>query len=294
MALSRGRLIATAVAAAVIGSTAGGFTWLRGGSTPVPAAETVRRYRFDSSGAVKPRLAKARVPAERAVNAPAQRVRPAMPARGARALPPSRGFRPLPPPGVYSYATKGHDEVDALGGSRHTYPPETTITVRHAGCGLIERWDALEERWDERESCRSPRGDRLVRVTSFHEFFRQADQRTLRCDGLTYPAGARPGQKWTMRCDSDTTKSVSTLRAIGYEDVVVDGKPLRALRVRVDTKVSGEQDGEGHRDVWGAQSSGLVLREVVSLTSTSVQPAIGSVTYHEEYELRLTSLTPSR
>jgi hypothetical protein len=133
-----------------------------------------------------------------------------------------------------------------------------------------------------------------VRVTSYHQFFRQGDQRTLRCDGFTYPTGARPGDKWTMRCASETTKATSTLRAVGYEDVVVNGKPLRALRVRVDTTVSGEQTGKGHRDVWGAQESGLVLRERSFLRSESVQPAIGRVTYHEEYELRIKSLTPAR
>ena len=295
--MTKRQLVAAGVAATLIGVAAGGFAWLRGGSTPVALDESVRRYR--SSTSITSDRPSAKQPVRTTPPAEARPVADRQDHSKASVRPPSAntvrsGFRPLPPKGVYRYATTGYDEVDALGGSRHTYPSETTITVRHAGCGLVERWDALEERWDERESCRSPRGDRLARVTSFHEFFRQGDQRTLRCDGFTYPAGARPGQTWTMRCDGGTTKVVSTLRAIGYEDVVVEGKPLRALHVRVDTKLSGEQSGEGHRDVWGSRSSGLVMREVSYLKSDSVQPAIGRVTYHEEYELRLSSLSPSR
>jgi hypothetical protein len=198
----------------------------------------------------------------------------------------------LPPVGVYVYTTTGEDDVDVLGGSRHDYPAQTTITVRHAGCGLTERWDVLKERWDERESCRSGQGDLLRRVTSYHEFFRHGDERTLRCDGFTSPAGVKPGASWISKCRTDTMSATTTLRAIGFETVDVGGKHLRALHIRADTKLSGEQQGGSHRDVWGSQDNGLVLLERATVDSDSTQPVFGKTHYHERYEIKLTSTTP--
>ncbi len=46
------------------------------------------------------------------------------------------------------------EEVDALVGSRHAYPSESTITVRPGGCGVLMRWDVLEERSLAALACR--------------------------------------------------------------------------------------------------------------------------------------------
>jgi hypothetical protein len=195
---------------------------------------------------------------------------------------------------VYVYATRGGDEVDVLGDSRHTYPSETTVTVRRAGCGFVERWDALAERWDERESCRTVQGDTLRRTTSHHEFFGRGDTRTLRCDGFTYPAAAQPGARWSMRCASQNTTAESTLTAVGWEDVDVGGVLVKTLHVHVSTKISGEQEGTTVRDVWGSVDTGVAVREHATLTSHSNQAVFGRTRYHEEYDIRLKTLQPRR
>lgn len=276
--------------ATVVLFLAAGFVFLRGGSTPVSPESAVARFREKS------RIASAKddVKADGGVSAPTNSASERVQARVTTEVTTGAGVRPLPNEGVYVYATTGGDEVDVLGGSRHTYPAETTITVRHAGCGLIERWDALEERWDERESCRTSQGDSLKRMTSFHEFFGRTDQRTLVCQGFTYPAGFDPGSSWTTNCASDNTKAVTKLTAVGWEDVVVAGRAVRTMHVHAETRVTGEQDGSSMRDVWGSADSGIVVRERVTLTSYSNQPVFGRTRYYESYEVRLTSLEPRR
>jgi hypothetical protein len=195
---------------------------------------------------------------------------------------------------VYVYATTGDDDVDILGGSKHVYPSRTTITVRHNGCALVERWDVLKERWDERESCRTSGGDALRRLASYHEFFRHGDTRTFECSGFSYPAGDAPGTSWTVNCRSGNVMTVTRLTAVAWEDVVVAGTHVRTLHVHASTRLTGEQQGTSERDVWGSSTNGLVLRERARVDTDSTQPVFGKTHYHEQYEIRLTSLTPQR
>lgn len=286
----RSRWIALAVASSIV-LLAGGFVYLRGGSTAVSLDSAVERFRERSETVAA--LEEDR-PVERATEATESERSVQVDVPITSSVAPSDGLRPLPREGVYVYATTGGDEVDVLGGSRHSYPPETTITVRHKGCGVVEHWDALEERWDERESCRTAEGETLERVTSFHEFFGHADQRTLRCTGFTYPAGFQPGASWTTRCSSENTTAVTTMTAVAWENVDVGGVSVRAMHVRAQTKLTGEQEGTSEREVWGATDSGVVVQERTTLTSYSNQPVFGRTRYHESYELRLTSLEPRR
>lgn len=286
--MSKRSSIVTGISAALVLFLAAGSIYLRGGSTPVPLTDAVERYR---SATPLPQAAtkQERSTAQRERERPTTESETVDPTSDEPIADPAR---PLPPEGVYAYATEGHDEVDILGGNRHTYPDETTITVRQAGCGTIERWDALDERWDERESCHEEGGDTLARVTSYHEFFRHGDERTLVCDGYTYPSGAQPGDSWTTTCETPNTKAVTALRAVEFEGVEVGGRTVRTLHVRADTVLSGEQKGESHRDVWGSSENGIVLKETAMIESESVQPGFGTVTYTESYEIRLKSLQP--
>lgn len=284
--------------AAAIALLAGGLIVLRGGSTPVPVDDVVHRYRAGptappSAATASPRgtgPAEASPPdAQRGV-APSVQRRAGAPAGEA-------STRPRPAEGVYLYDTEGGESVDVFGGSRHTYPDTTTITVTHTGCGSIERWDALEERWDERETCRRPDGDHLVRVTSFHRFFSQSDERTMRCEGLVYPAGAQPKDSWTTVCRGDEGDARSTGRAIGIEELEVDGVTVRTLHVRVTTNVDASSDGQtgrSSRDVWASLDTGIVILERAEVDTTGREPVVGDVRYTESYEIRLRSLEPRR
>jgi hypothetical protein len=283
---------AAIVAALSILLIAVGFASLRGASTPVDVGTVVERFR-----AAKTRPLRSAPSGQKRVKSIESTQRSATGRTAAYTPMDAKSEsrrRPIPAEGVYVYATTGGDDVDVLGGSRHTYPAETTITVSHGGCGFVERWDALAERWDERESCQTPQGDMLRRTTSYHEFFGHGDERTLVCDGFTYPAAVQPGSSWTMRCASENTTAVITLTAVGFEDVDVAGTAVRCVHVRAEEKIGGEQDGTGVRDVWGSEEFGIEVRERSTLTSYSNQPVFGRTRYHESYEIRLNSLEPRR
>ncbi|MEX2393227.1 MAG: hypothetical protein WD826_01985 [Actinomycetota bacterium] len=193
---------------------------------------------------------------------------------------------------MYVYATEGGDEVDALRGSSHRYPAETTITVSHGDGCVAERWDAIEERWDERVTCRTTKGDELRRFTAYHEFFGQGDKRSMECDGYAYLASAKPGDSWTSRCWSEDGTATSKLTVVGWENVAVAGEKIKTLHIRVVTTVEGGPTGRSVKDVWGLAETGLTVREVSELDSDGTEPVIGRVHYHERYELNLTSLRP--
>jgi hypothetical protein len=283
--------VAAAIAALSVISIAVGTFYLRGSSTPVTPDTAVERFRTTTLSTDEPAELSGSITNVDDTEAPKQ-TRAITADAPIEATPAPNAGRPRPPEGVYVYATKGGDEVDVLGGQRHTYPSETTVTITHDDACLIERWDVLEERWDERETCRTRKGDALTRFTSFHEFFRHADERTYTCDYLAYPLGANPGDVWRGRCVSGESVVHQTGRAIGFETLVVDGTRVKALHVRVDVKLTGEQEGTGVRDVWGDRESGLSILEKATTTSWSVQPVFGRTRYHEAVEIRLKSLRP--
>jgi hypothetical protein len=292
--IPRTRWIAGGTALVII-AVAAGFMYLRGGSTPVPVQRSVERFREQRSGAEP--LDEARpVPMDRRRAVEEMGTKPAggkvAHVPGAQ---PSTSVRPLPQEGVYTYATTGGDEVDVAGGSHHDYPARTTITVRHAGCGLIERWDALEERWDERETCPAQDGYRLRRTTSYHNFFRHADERTLTCEGMyAWPGTTAAGTTWKGRCTSEGATTELTGLVVGAESLRVGDRLVDTLHVRVTAKISGDQTGSHQHDVWGSVDTRVVVKETGATDTDSTQPLFGNVHYHERYELRLLSLEPDR
>ena len=89
----------------------------------------------------------------------------------------------LPEPGVYVYRSAGSESVDALGGSNHDYPRETTmtVTVDDAGC-VTTRWDALRQRWDAHSVCPADDGAWRPRdIRLHHSFFRRGETREYAC-----------------------------------------------------------------------------------------------------------------
>ncbi|HEX7096593.1 MAG TPA: hypothetical protein VF183_11965, partial [Acidimicrobiales bacterium] len=98
-------------AAGVVVTALVAWLWLRSDSAdPVDVADVVERYRASTTNAPTP-IVDASVT-----------------------------------PGVYVYRTSGSERVDALGGSTHDYPEQTTITVTHDEPCARLRWDALSQR----------------------------------------------------------------------------------------------------------------------------------------------------
>lgn len=198
-------------------------------------------------------------------------------------------------PGVYSYATEGFEEVDALGGTRHDYPTTTTVTYTRRDCGTEERWQPLEERIGSALQCEGAGGSELRSSFQQREFFGQRQSKTYRCGpGVpVLPAEPRPGQSWQGRCSSGDSVLSLAGRVLALEQLDVGGTAVRVARVRLAGTVAGSVRGRSDREVWLALADGLLV-QATGRTDTRADTAAGEVRYRETYRLRLTSLTPRR
>jgi len=203
----------------------------------------------------------------------------------------------LPAPGVYRYTTTGSEHVDALGGTTHTYPATTTVTVTPAGCGVQVRWDALQERWNTRQLCLGDGGIVSGAYTDFHRFYGQDDRSDWTCSPpyALVPAVPAVGASWTGTCaEPDGATEATALSSVALEDVTVGAAAVPAVHVqRVEDDVAKGGTAHTTTDQWFDARSGLVLREVATSSSTT-STFMGDVHYTEQYELEILSLDPQR
>lgn len=199
----------------------------------------------------------------------------------------------LPGAGVYLYATEGQDSIDVLGGTTHTYPAETTLTITHTACGLRQRWQPLQERWDDEEVCVSDAGRERRTLDTHHEFFSMSDDQTFACDPgyVLLPAHPEPGTTWTTSCQSGDTVLTGRGEVVGVETRQVAGESVDTVHVRIEEEASGANTGPSSDDYWFRTSDGLLIERVSTVDTQSDSP-VGTATYTERFTLRLTSLEP--
>ncbi len=196
--------------------------------------------------------------------------------------------------GVYLYATKGSESVDALGGTSHTYPPKTSITVIEVPCGIQLRWAALEERSTTWTFCSTATGTVLRSSDERHAFFNQRDHTIYLCSGrLLLPKSWVAGSTKSFTCRSRRNTEVGKARVLGHGTIEVGGRHVRAIRVSTDLKIVARDSGSETIEWWLDSATAIPLR--IDLRSrTSRKMWVGRVRYHEDLNLRLLSLTPMR
>ena len=196
--------------------------------------------------------------------------------------------------GLYLYATTGFEETDALGGSRHEYPSQTYMTIQPGGCGTLVRWKPLEQRWDEWDYCE---GGALAGRQNYHEWFTMGNLDAWTCSPAV-PSEGEPGETWTGSCSRtvsgnvEAAAEVTTYEVVGYETLTVGADQVETLHIRTASTGSGGTSSSDTADTWILPGTPLVVRQTASGSSTN-QSRIGPVAYHEEYEIRLISLSPS-
>lgn len=207
--------------------------------------------------------------------------------------PPPQPDAQTQPAGVYRYATEGFERIGGPLPGRLAYPATTTITVERSGCTLTERWEARPERYAEWRYCVTGTTWRLRSVTDYHEFFGNAQRRAYRCSGRAVPRPARieEGFQWTDRCRARSTTAVARGEILGNARVRVGEKRVTAVHLRVRTRLGGDVRGAYTMDSWLRRADGLLLRRTFR-SDSRVDAIIGAVPAHEEYELKLRSLTP--
>jgi hypothetical protein len=204
------------------------------------------------------------------------------------------GAAPALAPGVYVYATTGFEEVDALGGAHHDYPPETTITITARGCGVQLHWVALQRRETTWERCPTPRGDVLRSTFETHRFFGTTEHTGYVCGTtLERPARDKPGASWPLLCRTAGITQRGTGRVVARESLAVKGARVATVHLRWRATLSGTTTGTTERDTWLARSNGLPVRMTMA-SETTTGSIVGDVHYRETVELKLTSTTPRR
>ena len=198
----------------------------------------------------------------------------------------------LPSPGVYVYATAGHETVDALGGDTHDYPSTTTITVTSTACGFHMTWTPVSGRSDATDVCRTGDGLVTTRTVNTHAFFQISQSETFTCTDQSWWLPPRTSETWTTTCTSDggrvTTRSA---RVVGVESMVIGDSSHEVVHVELDDVIAGSSTGTSKTELWLDATTGLLVREISSV-STSNSSAIGDVKFSEQLELRLQSMAP--
>lgn len=201
----------------------------------------------------------------------------------------------LPAPGIYRYRTTGSESVDALGGTTHDYPAETTITVLGRGCGVGLRWDALRERRDEWALCATVDGIELQRDgDQYHEFFSQPDDEAVSCDRtvVLVPAAGTPATTGAVQqtCTLAEDPWLPQWQVLERGTRSVDGADVAVQHVRM-TIDDNDSYGEHTTVDWYLADSGLPV-EVQAIKASASPSPIGAVNYDEQYHLELLSVTP--
>jgi len=202
----------------------------------------------------------------------------------------------LPAPGVYVYSTRGKESIDAVGGSLHEYPAETTITVTASECGVSLQWDALKERRERWQLCLGEEG---IVVTadggqSFHEFFGQTKTEDLTCDRdvVVVPADGMSREPVALTCMLADLPWQPVWEVLESDTQLVDGELVELVHVRMTISDNDEYYEHIQLD-WMLDARGLPVTATMLKENLS-DTAFGDVRYLEEYRLEITSLVPLR
>lgn len=195
--------------------------------------------------------------------------------------------------GVYLYATRGGESIDALGGTHHGYPARTTITSVRVACGVRLRWEPLEERSTTWTLCATRRGIELRSWQVSHRFFGQGDRTSYDCKVNVLVPTSTARAAHDFGCRSGRGRESVRAQVIGLEDVSVGETTLTTVHVRTVGRVTGGDHGTEVVGWWLDRRTVLPVR--IHLESRTSRPLfIGDVHYRESADLRLLSATPLR
>ena len=300
--LTRRRWVRLALGVAIAGNLmgAGGAMYVLGDATDLTVDEAIRRFREANTDPIasptpttlasttKPPAA---TPNAKATVAGAKKKATAPGPTTSKSGPVAAGDLET---GVYVYATEGFEETDALSGQRHDYPSQTTITASKHDCGYRFRWQPLEERWDQSDTCRDSKGITLERFTIYHEFFqRSATEDFVLEDGsVVLPAHPVIGDSWRWKGASNDSAIDTRVTAVEYDTIDVGGRSVKTIHLRYETAMSGANEGTQIQDRWHSLENGLLIRLVNRVDARVEVPFGGTANYRERYRIDLKSLSP--
>lgn len=198
-------------------------------------------------------------------------------------------------PGIYLYRTSGFESIDVMSGVTHDYPTETSITVTVDGCGVLLRWDALQERREEWRLCATPAGIELQQQSlQYHEFFEQQTPEIVMCDlpVTVVPLSDEPVEPVALTCTIEDRPWLPVWEVLEADTRVVDGETVNVRRVRMT--IDNESSlYENYVADWMLAPNGLPI-ELTVLKQSKSESIAGDVVYNEQVHLELASLEPLR
>ena len=199
----------------------------------------------------------------------------------------------LPEPGVYQYRTTGGERISFLNYRRDYSSTTMRIVTRH-GCGVREEQWFLVQHMEYYDRC----GEQLVSYgTDIAYWWTHGTQDFVCTAGGTLDMagpGRRPGDRVEWTCADEDTKAAQVTEYLGDEDVVVDGRAVRARHTRWVTTFSGATVGVATVEDWFDPANGLVLKEKRSIGLRVGSPFVGRLDYIDQSEFTLLSYTPAR
>lgn len=201
----------------------------------------------------------------------------------------------LPQPGVYRYTTTGREHIDALGGTEHEYPLETTITVTTEGCGVRLRWDLLVERYEEWHLCLDDTGTRIElqrEAVQFHEFYGQQRTDEVVC-AETVPVAPppEPGTRIARDCTLAGEPWFPVWTAVSSSELAVESTTVPVGVFEATIEVDDDEFWEHSRQTWALGPDGLPIVIGYEMSSRNPSP-LGGTVYTETIQATLVSLTP--
>jgi hypothetical protein len=202
----------------------------------------------------------------------------------------------LPPAGVYVYRTLGGEGLSLPNGDR-AYPNRTTMTVTPSPCGVIVQWAAIVEHSEQYEECLGPGGSITMVSSSVTEtFFGVQTRDTVTCSPGAYlrPPTLTVGERWTFACTEPQEQWRGSGQLIGIQPVAVGRDRIMALHTRIVVDFTGKEEGTNPSDYWFALDDSRLLAWRGSVDVSQGSSPLGSVDYHEQYDLALIAATPVR
>lgn len=203
-----------------------------------------------------------------------------------------------PAAGVYRYLGSGFYELTApvLGKDRRDIPSTVPAVLVHAGnCWELTVRFFQQHSWMARYCERAGDGLIMEHWKSTNVYFGREVEWSFACTPANLTReGMKPGDSWKQLCKprgetpADTPAKTATVEFVGFEDLTIGGKSVRARHIRRTVRTEGRQAGLTTRDLWFSETSGLLVRLRERSNSS------GLARFVSDYQVTLAAATPTR
>jgi hypothetical protein len=167
------------------------------------------------------------------------------------------------------------------------------VIARRTDCGVRERWQPLQERWDESELCFVGEAVEIRVFRKHNEFFQRQQTLIYEC-----PAGSRVfdrsepvGAQWTWQCRTSDAQIDTVTKVLGIEQRTVSGRQVELVRMRYESTLTGSSRGTQFQERLIEPKTGRVF-SIKSDIDVQTNSPFGEVGYKEHYLIEALTIEP--